>query len=315
MNTEMNIHQLILAIVMTNAGGDGKSTFAEILAALARLAGLDVAVADIDAGNRGYLNRNGDGSAASLDWSPKSELDVLAPADPSEWYDRHLAGKRLAILDTGANMLAAANTINSFLAGLMSVAHSRGARIIVYGVTSPNKPGSADLIEMMYQRFHRGAEVVVVKNDRDGSKSFKRMLEAGTPTVELPHFAPGLQEVRLRRCLPLHEVLTRPETNYQRATSMIAQKLLTVAQQESVINVIGDGAIAPLEQLAVPAPKGTFYTIANLKLASDAAITANENIAAAWHAFHDSDEGSIAFTSASALLWRAERKWSAITRR
>lgn len=315
MNAEMNIPRITLAIVMTNAGGDGKSTFTEILAALARLAGLNVAVADIDAGNRGYLNRNGDGSAASLDWSPKSESDMSAPADPSEWYDRHLAGKHLAILDTGANMLAAANTINSFLAGLMSVAHNRGARIIVYGVTSPNKPGSADLIEMMYQRFHRGAEVVVVKNNRDGSKSFKQLLEAGTPTVELPHLAPGLQEVRLRRCLPLHEVLNRPEANYERATSLIARKLLAVARQDSVIDVIGDGAIAPLERLASLAPKELFYTITNLNLAGDAAITANENIANAWQDFHADNEDDISFSRAATSLWRAEREWKATTKR
>lgn len=58
-----------LVLIMTNAGGEGKSTWAEMLAAMASFAGRDVVVADVDPGNRGYRNRNGDGSANGSDGS------------------------------------------------------------------------------------------------------------------------------------------------------------------------------------------------------------------------------------------------------
>jgi hypothetical protein len=310
-NTIVNVAQLIIALVLTNAGGEGKSTWAEILAALARLAGLDIVVADVDPGNRGYLNRNGNGSAVSLDWSPKTDEDPTVPADPADWYEAHLAGRQLAILDTGANMLAAANPIGQFIAALLKIAQSKGARIIVYAVTSPNKAGSDELVEMMHQRFHGGAEVVVVQNDRDGSKSFKASLATmGTPIVALPHLAPGLQEVRLRRCIPLHEVLSRPEPGYERATALIAKRLLIAARQKSVIDVIGRGAIAPLEQIAVLAPSAIHYQIARLGLAGNAAVTANETVAAAWGQFRRSRKGDeAAFLNAAHTLWDAEQEW------
>ena len=314
MNTIVNAAQLILAIVLTNSGGEGKSTWAEILAALARLAGLDVVVADVDPGNRGFLNRNGDGSALSLDWSPRAEADATAPADPAEWYQAHLAGRRLAILDTGANMLAAANPIGQFIAGLIKIAQRNGARIIVYCVTSPNKAGSDELVEMMYQRFHRGAEVVVVQNDRDGSRSFKESLAAlGTPIVALPYLEPGLQEVRLRRCIPLENVLSSPEPGYERATALIAKRLLSIARQDSVTDVIGPGAITPLEQIAGLAPFATYYRLSRLVLARNEAITVNEKVAASWREFRRSETSDKAgFLATAHALWNAQQEWQSL---
>lgn len=316
MNTIVNAAQLILAIVLTNAGGEGKSTLSEILAAFARLAGLDVVVTDIDPGNRGYLNRNGDASALSLDWSPKAGADASAPVDPGKWYDTHLAGRRLAILDTGANLQASGSPISQFIGGLIEIARSKGARIIIYGVTSPNKAGSDELVEMMYQRFHRGAEVVIVQNDRDGSRSFKASLATmGTPILALPHLEPGLQEVRLRRCIPLEDVLSCPEPGYERATALIAKRLLAAAGQESVIDIIGRGAISPLETMAAGAPAVSYYRIANLKLAGNAAITANEKVSIARDQFRRSKKSDAApFLAAAHAFWDAEQEWQNLQR-
>lgn len=302
--------RLVLALVLTNSGGDGKSTWAEVLAALARLNGLSTVVADIDPGNRGYLNRNGDNSALSLDWSLGGS-GAKALTDPAAWFDEHLAGRQIGILDTGANMLAAANPINQFVGGLIEVARKQGARIIVYGVTSPHKAGSDELIEIMYQRFRRGAEVVVVQNDRDGSKAFADSISAlGTPIVSVPHLAPGLQAVRLRRCIPLDEVLVRPEVEFERATALIAQRLSVMASQDAVIDVIGRGVAARLEALASKAPAATHYRIATLDMADNVSIDANEKMAGAWRQFFQTDKmDTAALLEASVALWDAQRSW------
>lgn len=232
-------------------------------------------VADVDAGNRGYPNRNGDGSALSLDWSPRADGDPGAPADPAAWFDRHLAGCKLAILDTGANMLAAANPISSFIGGLIQLAKSRGTRIIVYGVTSPHKPRSDELAEAMYQRFHRAAEVVVVQNDRDGSNAFAASphryadRQAASSGVRSPGSAP-------RRRIPLDEVLVRPDPGYERTTALIAHRLLAAAKQDAVIDVAGNGVVTALEALAVARPTTWHHRIARLDQTMDVAITANE---------------------------------------
>jgi hypothetical protein len=302
--------QLVLAFVLTNAGGEGKSTWAEILAALARLAGLDVIVADVDPGNRGYLNRNGDGSALSLDWSPTG-TDAKALPDPTSWFAEHLAGRRLAILDTGANMLAARNPINEFIGGLIEAARRKNAKIVVFGVTSPNKAGSDELIEMMYHRFRRGAEVVVVQNDRDGSRSFKPSIAAlGTPIINLPHLDPGLQAVRLRRCIPLDDVLTNPEPGFERATALIAKQLRQVAPQAAVAELIGSAATDPLNALASAAPAETLYRILDLERASNTSLDLNQKAAEAWRQFRASKKHSPEFMDASVTLWDAEHAWN-----
>lgn len=304
--------QLILALVLTNSGGEGKSTWSEILSAFARLAGLNVIVADVDPGNRGYLNRNGDGSALSLDWSPTGS-GQKALADPASWFDEHLAGRNLAILDTGANMLAAANPINQFIGGLIQAARLKGAKIVVFGITSPNKAGSDELIEMMYQRFRRGAEVIVVQNNRDGSGTFNSSIaQLGTPIISLPHLDPGLQTVRLRRCIPLEEVLTKPEPGYERATALIAKRLVHAARQEPVTDIIGTGALDLLRTLASQAPKATHYRISNLESADNESVTANEGVAKAWSNFREADkQNTSSFLEASEGLWDAEQLWRA----
>lgn len=131
----MSIRKSVLAVVMTNAGGEGKTTWSETLSALARLGGLKVSVADIDPGNRGYLNRNGVSSAVSLDWAGL-EYDAN---DPATWFDTHVRGRDLTILDTGANMLAAGGKTAEFLMGLLTLASVNDVRVIFYCVTSPKQ--------------------------------------------------------------------------------------------------------------------------------------------------------------------------------
>ncbi|WP_121120001.1 hypothetical protein [Croceibacterium ferulae] len=307
--------QLILTIVITNAGGVGKTTWAEQLNGMARLSEKKVIAVDLDPGNRGFLNRNGDDSAVPLDWSPM-KIDGSAPADPGRWYEEHLAGQNLVILDTGANMLAAANSINQFIGGLIGVARENGSRVIIYCVTSPLKPGSDELIELMYNRFRRGAEVVIVQNNRDGSGSFASSLSAmGTPVIALPHLDTGLQEVRLRRRLPLDVVLRQPEPGYERATELLAKRLLAVAKQEPVIDVVGRGAMECLQTLSAGAPASLRFRLDRFMHASNDAIRANERLMMTNRQFMAAvPENEAAFFAAARAHWEAEQKWKAYSR-
>lgn len=174
-------------------------------------------------GNRGYLNRNGDRSAVSLDWAG----DEYDASDPATWFNTHVRGQDLTILDTGANMLAANGETGNFLVALLDHASANDVGIIFYCVTSPNKAGSGSLIESMYRRFGSSGEIVIVQNNRDGSGAFKASLATfGTPIINVPFFLAALLEVRLHRNLPLDEVLRQPEAGYERATPLIAKKLV-----------------------------------------------------------------------------------------
>lgn len=282
----------VLAIILTNSGGEGKTTWSEILAALAYFAGLNVTVADIDPGNRGFLNRNGDRSAISLDWAG-NEYDA---SDPEAWFDTHVRGKDLTVLDTGANMLPAAGKTNEFLMGLLGLAKTNGVRVVFYCVTSPNKAGSDGLVELMHQRFSKVGDIAIVQNDRDGSGAFKASLgQLGADIIKVPHFPAALQAVRLRRNIPLDEVLRNPEPGYERATALIAKTLLPLAKQKDVQKIIGEAALAELTQLSAGAPQRSFYTLSGLAHGTNESLTANERLNDAWVAFHKcepaNDEG------------------------
>jgi hypothetical protein len=311
--TDSHPKQLILALVLTNSGGEGKSTWSEIFSAIARLAGLKTQVVDLDPGNRGYLNRNGDTSAASLSWSA-SGAEAADPFDADAWFDNYATDKDLVVLDTGANMLAAANPINEFIGRVLQCAKGKGARIIIFGVTSPNKAGSDELIEAMYQRFRRGCEVIVVQNNRDGSNAFKHSLsQLGTPVINVPHLFAGLQAVRLRRCIVLEEVLKQPEPNYARATALIAKNVLSVATQPAVAEILGTGAVGALEEMAKDAPRGLAFRLSDITAARDPAVHANEELYTAQKAFRTVDAGdATSFIAAARRLHTADRKWLAV---
>lgn len=285
----MNNPQPVLGVVITNSGGEGKTTCTETLAALATLSGRKVQVVDIDPGNRGFTNRNGDESAVSIDWAGRT-FDVN---NPHAWYDDHMRGKDLTLLDTGANMLVSGSLANQFIMGLLNVAAENDVRTVFYCVTSPNKPGSDELVEIMYQRFHRAGEIVIVQNDRDGSGEFKPSLaQLGTPIVNLPYLRTGLLALRLQRQITFAEFVQQPVIGYERATATIAAHLLEVARQSKVQDVVGDKACEVLKELSAGAIRSWFYTISSLRHTTNDCLTANERLSHAWQVMKNLEDPS-----------------------
>lgn len=126
----------------------------------------------------------------------------------------------------------------------------------------------------------------------------------GTPIVKLPHLESGLLALRPRRRIPLDEVLVRPDPGYERATALIAHRLLAAAKQDAVIDVVGNGVVTALEALAVARPTTWHYRIARLDQTTDVAITANERLAKAWSWFRRVNRSEEASLLAAAIELR-----------
>src|SRR5687768_15356559 len=99
-----------LILIINNGGGDGKTTWSEALGALARLGGLRTAVLDVDPGLRGYSRRNGADAAERLEWSGEFENGRDLPS----WLAEAMA-QDIALIDTGANLLAADKEVSQRL--------------------------------------------------------------------------------------------------------------------------------------------------------------------------------------------------------
>lgn len=152
---------------------------------------------------------------------------------------------------------------------------------------------------------------MVVQNNRDGSGAFKASLATmGAAVINVPFFPAALLEVRLRRNIPLDDVLCNPEAGYERATALIAKKLVPLAQQEAVLSIVGEVVLAELCKLSAEAPHGVFYTLSKLQDASNWRLTANERLDNAWIAFKKCDqrhEGD--FLAAASELRAALTSW------
>lgn len=291
-----------LLVALNNSGGDGKTTFTELAETTAVIGGKQCCVVDVDPGNRGFLNRSGDLSATALNWDQHTAFER-----PDDWFREHVMNHDVTIFDTGANMLASGGTINGFLFRLCELAKQGGTRLIFATVTSPNKAGSGELVENLYSRFKSAVEVIIVRNNRDGSGKFMPSLsELGAPIINVPFLAPGLQSLRLSRRLPLHEVLRNPEVGFGIGTAMIAKWALEFASQQSIINVFGPASINPLQALATDAPSNVHYNLPTHRHVRDDVIAANASLDTAWRNFIKSER-----SDTTKLLHDAQHLWDA----
>jgi hypothetical protein len=104
-----------LVIVAQNAGGEGKSTWAEALVALGTMADLNPLVFDADPGMRGFSNRSGGEGLIKLGWNEKH----IAGEDGVTWCKTHFADRKLVMIDTGANFFSATHRVQDYLFEVM----------------------------------------------------------------------------------------------------------------------------------------------------------------------------------------------------
>jgi hypothetical protein len=281
------LFDIIFILILNNSGGDGKSTWTEFLACLATLAGIKPLVIDVDPGNHGFRLRGGGG--LEFGWN----TSVGSGADAQAWLEEHLGARRLVIVDTGANFLSlgaggggvGADVVNTVGELAQMVAQAKG-RVIVHAVTSPNKPGAAELVQSIVDRFSALFEVAVIFNDRDGSRNFGGELD-GLPveSVNVPQILPGLQAYRLSRSEPLDNVLMNPAPGYSAATGALAEILRQVLEQPHVRSIVGNRADEVIRTLCAHFPGHPMMQVKTLEDARDEVLTANAHLLRDWNNF------------------------------
>lgn len=224
-----------LILIINNGGGDGKTTWSETLDALARLAGLRSAVLDVDPGLRGYSHRNGAEAADRLGWD--GEFDN--GRDLAGWLDGAMS-QDITVVDTGANLISADKQVSHRLQEIVTHVHDHGGRLVIHAVTSPNKAGSDQSVEDLYEIFSSHAEFAVIKNRRDGSDLFGEKIDMlPVPKVEVPYISPGLQGYRLRRQVPLDKIITDPQPGFSQASKRYAEHLRQIAKSDHIASIVG----------------------------------------------------------------------------
>lgn len=267
MNQTNIVRQCILFLILTDAGGEGKTMLALLIRALLELAGEPVGFIDSDAGNlSGAIQINASGAAASLrvmNWqvSTHAASNILA-----EHVGSHI------IVDTGANMTAAGQPIGAMLPLLQAQAQSAGYRTVAILPVSTNKSGAVGALAELAKLYPQWEHVFVQVN-RDGSRNFEVGLDPGK-TVQLNHLQPGYQEL-IRTNGGLAEVVRNPQAGYDRAADAIAGWMTEFAQQPLIDSLLG-GRTAFASELGRRQPPVTRMTFRRMGDVTDEALAYNE---------------------------------------
>jgi hypothetical protein len=257
----------LLILVLTDAGGEGKTLLALLFRSLLELAGEPVGYIDADAGNySGAIQLQQTDAAASV-----KTIRLGASVNAATGILRDHVGKHI-VIDTGANTSASEREITKMIPALQEQAKAAGYRTVAFLPVSTNKPGASGALIDLSAGYPQWEHIFVQVN-RDGSGSFEGGLDP-TRTVSLGHLQPGLQQyVREARGLPAAAV--QPPVNFHLAADKVAAWMTDFSNQELVTQLVGLQPARALVALGRGRPLTTSFIIQRLGDATNDALRYN----------------------------------------
>lgn len=289
-----SVARLLFLLVLTNAGGEGKTLLALLLRALLTLADEEVGVLDADGGNYSAafrLHSAGDQDGVrTVRWSTE--------ADRAEQIIGDHVGKHM-ILDSGANMAAANREIMELIPELRRQVAVQNYRPVVFLPVSTNKAGAVGAITALAPKME-GFERFFVRVNRDGSGNFEEGLDPEL-TIDVGHLQPGLQSY-IEKAGGLVRAVSQPPAQFDLAASMVADWMLKFATQPVIQAIIGVRPALALQQLGRPTPPRVRFTLSVLDDCTNAAIRKNLQRSRAMAVLDRGDWSAGAFREVANLL-------------
>lgn len=252
----------LFLVAMSNAGGEGKTLLALLLAALMRLEEEAVQVFDADVGNWSIKQQAND--AKTIGWGVQV---VLADPIADSAKDMH------AVLDLGANALASATEITNLVPELRKVFEERGYRTIAFIPVSTNKTGAVGAaLKLAESQKLTGFTKIFVRVNRDGSASFDEGIEA-QDVIDLGHLNTGFQQYFRGPGDGLVNAILDPPAGFREAALHVAEWMREFAEQDQ-ISTLFPRALDVLRSLPKPSHK-LRMTVPNLFHAKDESLAFN----------------------------------------
>jgi len=253
---------LLFLTILTNAGGEGKTTLTLLVRAILDLAGIDSLAIDADQGNWALKNRSGDDIATDvLAWSPRHGAAAKIVSK---------AARKFAMMDTGANMMAAGQPIGELVFELQKRFAEDGYRTAALIPVSPNKSGAAEGANFLSDRLDN-FEKFMVLNHRDKSGNFGNVRD-DVPAISVDHLQSGLQAYLDQHDWRIAEVLTDPATRSTRASAHIGEWVRAFASDPNVRDLLTSPVCYSAISRLPAMPLQIRYNIATLADTSDARI-------------------------------------------
>lgn len=257
------IIQLIFVVIVSNAGGEGKTMLAQLLHALWTLAGEPVELLDGDEGN--MAAKVADQNARPLGWGVKA---IRAPEIFAALKGGHV------ILDLGANSLASHREIVGLLPALRQLFAEAGYRTVALMPVSTNKLGAVEAIVELEPKID-GFETMFVRVNRDGSNIFDPGLE-GRHSVDVGHLRPGFQNFVRGPGGSIARAVSDPPADHGIAAAHVADWMRRFAVQPPIVDLIGDGPMLKLDEVRPERPASLRFQVMTLADTTDRALTENQ---------------------------------------
>lgn len=255
-----HITTLLFLVIVSNAGGEGKTMLAQLIQALLHLADEPVTMLDGDAGNQAAKVADADAKVVGWGVDAIKARDILAATSHAH-----------VILDLGANSLASAREIVELLPALRGVYAEAGYRTVALLPVSTNKLGAVEAIKTLAPKIE-GFEKLFVKVNRDGSRAFGRALE-GRDVVEVGHLRPGFQAYIRQPGRTMATAVSDPTPGFGLAAVQVAEWMRDFAVQPPVLDLIGRvPAILDRHERPVEIPG---FSVNVIEHATDAALAEN----------------------------------------
>lgn len=259
-------------ICTTAKGGAGKTETADLLDGVFALAGNDPILVDVDDGNRGLLRRVGKENVLPIPWT-------YGPSDAPAWVASLGTSNRPIVFDLGAGISSSDTPIMAFLDVVWRMLFDQSAQIHVLAIVSTNAR-CGNYIDALHYRYGKIANIVIVRNNQDGSRNFPAELVDGPErSLEVSYLTPGIQAVRLRESRRLSDLVRRPDLGYVLATSMIANRVADFADHLKKASILDEADHRNVVSYRQTVAQG-FYIISSLARATDRAIHCNQQLEA-----------------------------------
>ena len=255
------MHQLIFFLILTNAGGQGKTTLAMLIKALLRMAGEPVELLDGDNGNSAAKIIDAD--AMRVGWGAKP---AIAPDIALHCNGRHV------IFDPGANTFASQTDIVDLIPALLEQFKGAGYRIVALCPITPNKTGATEALLDLSSKF-RPAERIFVRNNQDASSNFEA-LQTGASIVDLRHLNSGFMELVNTRGVGFDNAVLNPLEDQTEAAKYLAGWMRHFATQMARHGLF-ERSLAVLDRVDEP----TFplsFTVGKMEQATNFALANNQ---------------------------------------
>ena len=255
------MQQLIFLIVITNAGGQGKTLLARLCKSLWLMAGRDVQLLCSDPGSA--MARMLDEHAKRVGWGVDNSF---APSIVSACEGQHV------VLDCGANLMASHREIVDFVPELARRFDAAGYRTVVLMPFTPNKPGAVGLLEELAPKLPP-METIVVRNNMNASGQFEQT-NGGLPIIGLGHLMPGMVSY-LDETAPasFFDVVQTPAPGHGLVGRYIGEWMWAFARQASVHGLFGE-TLSHLD--AIPAEPKLWFAVDSIGDCTDDALRVNQ---------------------------------------